>query len=285
MIDLECAIREVDPFRPQKDAELAGPDLVRDLGNLDALLDASTEVSLSAALRASLWGNRADLGFQLSDPDATSRGQSDDLVADDSSSVWRHLANHSSGTLHVIADNAGRELVADLVLIDRLLELQQATSVVLHLKPHPYFVSDATTHDLLAAMTHLASVGSAAGAVANRTSIALRDRRLALRVHRFWCDPLTFHDLPSDLRGELAAASLVVVKGDLNYRRLVGDRRWPPTMPFASVVEHVPAPVVALRTLKSEVAVGIAPVRLAHLDVTAPRWRIDGTHAVIQARI
>lgn len=275
----------VDPFAPQKDAELVSSDLARDLAGLDDLLGARTDVSASIALRASLWGNRADLGFSLTNPASTSRDQADELVSDDTDVVWKHLADRPSAAVHLIADNAGRELVADLVLLDRLMEQQHAGTIILHLKPHPYYISDATVHDLLRVLTHLASGGSAAGAIAHRVSRALADGRVAVRAHRFWCDPLTFHELPGDLRADLSAADLVIIKGDLNYRRLVGDRHWDPKTPFDTVVRHFPAPLVALRTLKSEVAVGVTAERLATLECATPGWRTDGTHAVIQARL
>jgi hypothetical protein len=47
---------------------------------------------------------------------------------------------------------------------------------------------------------------------------------------------------------------------------------------------YLPAPLAALRTLKSDVAVDVDPDRLAHLEATAPGWRTDGTHAVIHVR-
>jgi hypothetical protein len=72
------------------------------------------------------------------------------------------------------------------------------------------------------------------------------------------------------------------VKGDLNYRRLVGDRAWPPTTPFATVVSYFPGPVAALRTLKSDVLTGIDATKLAELDGSGPRWRTDGSHGLIQ---
>lgn len=273
----------VDPFKPQKDAELESPELAGDLASLDGLLSAPVDESLNAALCASLWGNRADLGFRLSDPASTSRDHTDELVVDDAPSVWKHLASRPGSVVHLIADNAGRELVADLVLVDRLLESQQATSVVLHLKPHPYFVSDATTHDLLTVLAHLAHSATAASEVAQRVSTALGNGRIEVRAHRFWCDPLTFHALPADLRADLGAADLVIIKGDLNYRRLVGDRRWAPQTPFEAVARHFPAPLLALRTLKSELAVGVSSARLEEMEAITPSWRTDGTHAVIQA--
>jgi hypothetical protein len=105
-----------------------------------------------------------------------------------------------------------------------------------------------------------------------------------VHAHSFWCSPLTFHALPNDLATELAEATVVIIKGDLNYRRLVGDAHWSPTTSFQDLTSYFPAPLVALRTLKSDVAVGVDPDRLTHLEATAPGWRTDGTHAVIHAR-
>ena len=39
--------------------------------------------------------------------------------------------------------------------------------------------------------------------------------------------------------------------------RLVGDCTWPATTPFSTTASYFPAPVVTLRTLKSDVVVGI----------------------------
>lgn len=274
----------IDPFAPQKSAELDDPGLTDDLGRLGALVDAPDREGLSAALSAALWGNRADLGFQLSDPAAHTRERVDELVADDSDRLWSLLEAGSPGQVHVIADNAGRELVSDLVLIDRLLVTGRAAAVALHLKPRPYYVSDATTTDLLQVLRRMVGAGDAAAAVAARLTTAVRDGRLHVRTHDFWCSPLTFHDLPDDLAAELATATVVIVKGDLSYRRLVGDVHRAPTTPFEELTAYFPAPAAALRTLKSDVAVGVSGDRLTRLEATAPGWRTDGTHAVVHVR-
>ncbi|MFI9487377.1 damage-control phosphatase ARMT1 family protein [Promicromonospora sp. NPDC052451] len=274
----------IDPFAPQKNAELDTPDLARDLGDLDRLVAAPDQAGLSAALAASLWGNRADLGFRMSDPTAQNKDQVDELVADDSADLWRLLDAGTPGQVHLVADNAGRELVADLVLIDRLLESGRAATVTLHLKPHPYYVSDATTTDLLQVLRRLHAAGDTAASVAARLTTAISDGRLQVRAHGFWCSPLTFHELPTDLAAGLGEATVVIIKGDLNYRRLVRDAHWDPTTSFQDLTAYFPAPLAALRTLKSDVAVGVDPDRLAHLESTAPGWRTDGTHAVIHVR-
>jgi hypothetical protein len=64
----------------------------------------------------------------------------------------------------------------------------------------------------------------------------------------------------------------------------VGDRHWPPTTPFADLASHFPSPLLTLRTLKCDVAVGLTPPTVATLDATEPGWRTGGTHAVVQFR-
>jgi hypothetical protein len=88
--------------------------------------------------------------------------------------------------------------------------------------------------------------------------------------------------MPADLAAALGRASPTILKGDLNYRRLVGDRDWPPTTAFADVVSYFPGPVAVLRTLKSDVVVGIDPAALADLDATGKPWRTDGDHGLVQ---
>ena len=75
------------------------------------------------------------------------------------------------------------------------------------------------------------------------------------------------------------------MKGDLNYRRLVGDNYWPATDSFAALTTYFPGPVVTLRTLKSDVVVGLEKSAVAELDAAENTWRVSGTHGLIQARL
>lgn len=54
----------------------------------------------------------------------------------------------AGGVIHIILDNAGVELFADLCLADVLLSSNLADSVVLHGKAIPWYVSDTMKHDL-----------------------------------------------------------------------------------------------------------------------------------------
>lgn len=277
----------VDPFAPFKRAELAAGKVGEELAALERLPDLAPEERDAAVLLSSLWGNRADLGFRLSAGEGGERGEGErvpGLVADDSAALWEVLDGGPPGTVCLVADNAGSELLPDLVLADHLLRTGRAADVVLHLKPYPYFVSDATTRDALACLERMAAAAGRARELGRRLREAIGGGRLVLRAHPFSCAPLPYPEMPADLRADFAAATLTVMKGDLNYRRLVQDRHWPATTPFAEVTGYFPGPVAALRTLKSDVVTGLGRQTEDALDATGAAWRTSGTHALVQVR-
>jgi hypothetical protein len=194
-------------------------------------------------------------------------------VVDDSAALWPLL----TGTVCVVADNAGRELVPDLLLADHLLHTGRAERILLHVKAYPYFTSDATMSDVLACLRRLAV--EEAGP---RLWQAVRDGTLVIKAHPFSVAPWSYHDMPADLAEDFASASVTIMKGDLNYRRLVGDCAWPPDTPFGTVTAYFPGPVAAVRTLKSDVVVGVPSDVLTHLESTGELWRTNGAHALVQ---
>ncbi|MFJ9622694.1 damage-control phosphatase ARMT1 family protein [Streptomyces sp. NPDC101181] len=276
--------RGVDPFAPFKQAELRGTAVDEELRALDALADVPADERATALLHASVWGNRADLGFRVTEGDTASGTAADDLVADDSPLLWQLLPAGADATVAVVADNAGRELIPDLILIDHLLLHRHAERIVLHVKPYPYYVSDAMTADVVDCLRRLVEAPGEAGRIGSRLWDAMATGRLEIRAHPFFCAPLPYEEMPADLRAEFAAATVTVLKGDLNYRRLVGDRTWDATTPFAHRTAYFPGAVAALRTLKSDVVVGLEQKTLDALERSGAAWRTSGTQALIQVR-
>ena len=275
----------IDPFRPFKQAELRTDEAEAELAVLDDLVRRPVAEQSRALLHGSLWGNRADLGFRMASGSDTAGDAAGPLVADESGALWSLLPAGAPSTVCLVADNAGRELVPDLLLIDHLLRHRYAEQVVVHVKPHPYYVSDATTADVIDCLRHLKQAGGVAGAVGQRLWTAMGSGQLTLRAHDFSCAPLPYADMPDDLRQEFAGAAVTLMKGDLNYRRLVGDHQWPATSSFTERTAYFPGPVAALRTLKSDVIVGLDAATEAALDASHDRrWRTGGTHALIQVR-
>ena len=69
---------------------------------------------------------------------------------------------------------------------------------------------------------------------------------------------------------------------DANYRRLLGDLDWPYTTPFAEILAYFPAPIVALRTVKAEIACGMQPGQAESVAAQDPDWMIAGHWGVVQ---
>jgi uncharacterized protein with ATP-grasp and redox domains len=248
----------------------------------------ATRTELVRLLKTALWGNQADLsmwGAGEESPDHLGTGNEEaHLLADDTASVLDYLDGLGRpARIDVWADNAGFELVTDLALADGLLATGLANPLVLHVKAHPTFVSDATVGDVHGTLDRLAADDNATTrALADRLQDALKSGRLQLRDPLTWTSPLRVRDVPANVNAELARADLVVSKGDANYRRLLGDRHWAFTTPFAEILSYFPAPILALRTLKAEVACGLAPEQVERLDDTHPDWLTSGEWGVIQ---
>lgn len=247
------------------------------------------DAGVSRALLAALWGNRADLSLWPLDAPAAPgpaavAADAAALLCDDRAVVVAWL-RANAGHVILIADNAGLELACDLVLCDLLLTCGIASSLTIALKAFPTFVSDATIPDALRTIALLADAADPATArVGRRLAQALARGRLQLDADAFWTSPLAAWQAPHALRQTLDGAVLVIVKGDANYRRLLGDRRWSATTPFAAVPPLAVAPLVALRTCKSEVVVGLVPGQAEALDAAATDWRTSGVHGMIQWR-
>jgi hypothetical protein len=278
----------VDPFAPKKRTEWA-PDAAP--ATADAFLrdlPADPEARFERAFHASLWGNRTDLSYTIAahlGGAAAPHEELSNLLADDTAVLWEYLAPRRCAQAAIITDNAGTELVMDLALADLLLAEGLAGVVWLHVKPQPFYVSDVVARDVVDAVEALPAGGEAAGALSQRLRGFLQEGRLHVLDHWLYASSLFFFQLSEDLRDRLSAMDLVLVKGDANYRRLVGDVHWAPDTPFGNITGYFPAPVAALRTFKSEVVVGLLPGQAERLNAEDPDWRVNGRRGVIQARL
>lgn len=282
----------VDPFHYQKQQGLltTSAAIQAIAARLNNWIGADQKYEhLAALLAIDLWGNRADLSLW---PAGETGAQPMDVdweaaqaytLADDSESVVRHLHGRPDARIDIIVDNAGLELVADLALADYLLSTAAARNVLLHLKPHPTFVSDAMIKDVHETAVFLVEQEDGdIAAFGERLQAHIAAGRLLLEDDPFWVSPLAFWEMPGELRQELAQSDLIISKGDANYRRLLGDRHWPFTTPFASILSYTPAPLLALRALKAELACGITAEQVTRLNEDDPQWLVNGRWGVIQ---
>lgn len=250
----------------------------------------------------SLWGNKCDLSISGGQDNAQKSSILTSLdsfkpfiLVDNTESLWSVFTkNQDGGTgkgspirVDIVLDNAGFELITDFVLADALLSLNLASEVHFHAKCIPWFVSDTTRCDFdwtiqqLLAANHrwLSKCGQTWKENVKKGSWVYHEHLFWTLPHEFW----SMEEVAPDLYAELRKSDLLLFKGDLNYRKLTGDRKWDFTAPFSQVLKMFhPAPLCTIRTLKADVQVGLRPGLGEGLGASEPDWMVSGKYGVIQ---
>lgn len=312
-----------DMFATSKRSSLVGSkkgtiELVRRFGAvLQAIadkqaMDEDTQKAIfEEMIQISLWGNATDLSLltSLSVEELNSRqgkavrdSNKENIVVDDTEQVWSLLSRlRSMGSprdIHIVLDNAGFELLTDLVFASYLIENNYAKKVVLHGKRMPWFVSDVNLEDLRYLIE-----GFANSTIYDDIDVAdkeelqkagkhwqdlIQSGRMEFRAELFWTTQHPFGRMPivePALFEDLADADVVVYKGDLNYRKLTYDGMWPHSTPFREALgplaqKHAGQGVrtLVLRTAKADVCVGLKPGQDKDLE---EGWTRYGKYAVV----
>lgn len=256
----------------------------------DSLQDKDTAKSrLAALLKADLWGNQADLSIfpagQADQPNHNAEEEAQShLLIDDSLAVSQYLIQSGENNrIDFLIDNAGFELIADLCLAYFLLQNHITKKVCLQVKVHPTFVSDTIEKDVNTTIEFLAGFSDQTRQVAEFLRNGLKDKLLEISPNFFWNSPLALWEMPDPLKTELGQAKLVISKGDAHYRRLLGDRHWAITTPFDHILNGFPAPLLALRAMKSEIVCGLQPGQAEQASRKDSKWMYDGKWGLIQA--
>ncbi len=243
LMAVRYAETHIDPFRRTKHRDLAR--------HIDWAAQAiQTTRSLAEALNLSLDANAHDLS-QTSGP-ASSYDLGRELLQIEPGGIRR---------LNLIADNFGGEFVADLVLAT--IAAEAGIEVVVHVKHLPIFVSDTTTEDIIILFDRLrrdTEFGRRLQTVTDRGTVRFVS-------NTFWSAPLFLDRLPLEELGAREGV-LNVLKGDLNFRRAIGDVTVPVETPFESLPVLPAAPMLALRSIKSYCAAGMSdwPAGLSRED-------------------
>ncbi|MBW0482139.1 hypothetical protein O181_021854 [Austropuccinia psidii MF-1] len=257
-----------------------------------------------------LWGNATDLSLLInmteediknlqSTGGAHLADTEKNILGNDLVKLWEHVSQLKGGRVDFVLDNAGFELYCDCVYADFLIQSGLAKQVRFHGKRFAWFVSDVTRKDwnwLLNSMVygHLFT-GRSSDELGSLKKLGERwkqyekEGKWVYEQHPFWCTGYTFWDLKNeapDLFLHLSESNLVLFKGDLNHRKLTYDCHAPPNTPFEVAIgplasEAGAPPVATLRTIKSDVVVGISETEAARLDKEEPGWKISGKYAVV----
>jgi hypothetical protein len=301
----------IDPFQKQKVMGLS--DSLPAIRTIFERLPTPDKSRLSLpeiiqlGIFTSLWGNKLDLSLwpkqqkqQASTSEASSDSHSSHVAGTITTSEQFHLireyilddqveevvhylqglraAEKEKKTIivDIVVDNAGFELVSDFILAHLLLSFQVADKIRFHTKLYPTFVSDATTNDCMYTIHSL-------NAPFQKIFLDyVENKQFEFIEDKFWCEPIAFWDMPDRIYERIQDSSLVFIKGDANYRRLLEDRHWPYDFSAKQLLSYWPVPVCALRTLKAEVACGISPENQERARKADSKWLVSGRWAVVQ---
>ncbi|KDE05895.1 hypothetical protein MVLG_03708 [Microbotryum lychnidis-dioicae p1A1 Lamole] len=266
--------------------------------------------------QVALWGNATDLSLLINmTEDDIKNLQStggDHLAATEKNILGNHLEKawdlisspnfgngRKGGRIDIVLDNGGFELHCDMVYADFLIQSGLASQVRFHGKRFAWFVSDVTRPDFdwlinQSVYGHLfpdASEDQVASLrlMGQRWQKYVKEGIFVYEQHPFWISGWTYWHLKReapDLFLHLADSDLVIFKGDLNHRKLTYDCHAPHDTPFDVAIGPLGSdagapPVLTLRTIKSDVVVGIPAEEGARLDKEEPGWKISAKYAVV----
>ena len=280
----------IDPYHTQKwrgwhQTATQRSAIARQLNELLAEAAMNSVAGLALMLSLALWGNQADLSmFPDGEYQPDEANQANNTIVDETNAILNYLqANAPLERVDIVLDNGGLEQFSDLCLADYLLSAGLAHRVVVHDKPEPIFVSDVIEADFWMALELLqGSEDENLRQLGVRLQAHVNAGTLARQTDAFWALPYSFWQIPSELSAELNQSSLLISKGDANYRRWLGDRLWPYTTNIADIISYMPMPVVLVRTIKSELMAGVSAEKLADLQKNHPNWLTSGQYGVLQ---
>jgi len=229
----------------------------------------------------SLRGNQSDLS-NLQTYYAVTGHPAEKFVIDQSMAAFDYVSQQP-GKIAYFCDNVGKELYFDLVFIDILLQKNLAQSITCYLKNQPFFVSDALPKDLHQTIDRLASTSAPeCENLAERLTHGIKSGKITIETPPFLTTGRAFRKMPESMKSHIHKHDLAILKGDVNFRKLVGDRHWDPTIPIGKAAGYFPTTFLSLRTLKSELIVGLTREQLNNLETNAEKnWLINGKRGMI----
>ncbi|XP_053685306.1 damage-control phosphatase ARMT1-like [Sabethes cyaneus] len=297
-------LKKLDYFQQQKHKALTNSydAIIAVLRSIDIFNQKSSQSETEIGeffikmLKLNLWGNRCDLSItagqdvkQDGDPFSLLASLDSFIVSDHTDAIWNCVRNNKGKEIDIINDNSGYELFTDLCLADFIIEHQLARRINFNVKAIPWYISDVTPKDMQWTLDTLSAHENAlVAAFGQRLKARFEEGSLNLKtVDNFWTSPVEFYrmkEISPSLHDDLAQSSLLIFKGDLNYRKLLGDFNFPYTTPFREALRGFePTNLCTLRTVKADLICGLPEEGLAEqLFAKDDRWMVTGEYGVIQ---
>ena len=221
---------------------------------------------------------------------------------DDSKKFWDEFLHDVGGkNINIIVDNFGIEFLNDLVL-GYCLKKKGIGTITYHVKQLPIFVSDVIENDhilLFNALEDLINKSKELDPdIKNSYLNALKQLKqtandsFIFKTNYFWNMPFGFAQLQPgalDIKGVRTSqvineaysifnsSDLLIVKGDLNYRRLVEDKLWHIKSSTSKKIKYVKSPLLIIRSYKSNIVMDCKKSEISELEAKyGPDWKTEG---------
>lgn len=295
-----------DPYDVKKresDQNINKPTLRQPLVDSYKIAVSKPDESARWLLHCCLSSNSSD----LSQLDVNKLLKSVQLALNDSDKFDKYINDikDEDGIVHYIVDNSGIELYADILLGCYILSKTNIKEINYHVKKVPIFVGDTTINDeakiddVSPVVDLLKEIDIFKDAIVDNSPHAYTytvngcEKTLRFTAEDTWSQPNEFY-MPKDtcsqydepkIAKEFNAwnedenVKLIILKGDMNYRRLVGDRLYDLGDTIENKIRYVNRPILILRSFKSSV---ILDVEAKKQKRWKPNWRTCGEFGIIQ---
>ncbi|XP_057672468.1 damage-control phosphatase ARMT1-like [Diorhabda carinulata] len=244
-------------------------------------------------LKVNLWGNKCDLSLSLGKANDSSQlfdtaALNKYILYDDSETIWENISNDDcSDIIDIVFDNSGYEVFTDLCVADYLITKDLAKSMRLYVKTIQWFISDVMQQDFFWILDQLKSSNNEyLRLLGGRWSGYIENGTWTLVISDFWTLPFDFTHMSTvepELYKQLAQAKAVFFKGDLNYRKLFGEKNWDPATPVDEALQGFhPTKLCIIRTIKADIVCGLPNGLAEEIEAEDEKWMEKGDYGLIQ---
>ncbi|EFN74727.1 UPF0364 protein C6orf211-like protein [Camponotus floridanus] len=308
-IGLTSSIQSYDPFEYIKQAAFVNcidsmnilASYVNDIVCNKEYNKENSKNDFSRLLKLSLWGNRYDLSASVGSLQEHTNNVlnmadslDENILVNNWELVWnivKEKTNKRVDNIHIVLDNAGCEFFSDLCLAAFLVTIAPATKITFHVKAYPWYVSDTTVQDFHWTLDHLNSLDHYPNMkLMGKKFRNFMDREIwCIKAEPYWTGPYDFRQMKEKdkkLYAQFSDAKLVIFKGDLNYRKLLSDINFEYNTNFATALgDFRPTNILSIRTLKSDICVGLSQGMVESLFEKNKDWLITGEYGLIQIAV
>lgn len=209
--------------------------------------------------------------------------------------------------INYLVDNSGVEFFADLTFAYVLLQMQSINNVILHINKLPVFVSDVIESDYEHMMGLVEKIVNnidnknkeisetkqnaddnntqpGYGKALKKIQDLVKEEKIKIVSNFIWNMPTPYKELrKKDDRDVFSKPnSILIIKGDLNYRRLVEDKNWKYNKKIENFTQYIECPTLVVRSIKSNLVLDFKESEYNKLQKTDKYWKENGEYGVIR---